>query len=418
MHTPDSAAQEILRYIQPLSPERVSIADAAGRVTTEDTISPLALPPWNNSAMDGYALRSDDVKGKTPVELDVIEEIAAGAFSTETIVSGVCARIFTGAPIPEGADCVIRQEDTTQLDEQSVQIDDDRDAGRNVRLRGEDIQVGDVVVSSGTELQAAHLGVLMSIAQPDVAVVQRPRIAILSTGDEIADLDERDAILEGKKIGSSNTYTVRQLIRDAGGEPVDLGIALDDPKDIMKRLRTAKKVHLIVSTAGVSVGEHDYLRRVLDALNLHEGFWRIRMRPGAPVGFGLVGGLNDVPWLGLPGNPVSTMVTFELFARPVIRRLMGHRKVYRQTISVLAGEDIALGPRLRHFLRVQLGPPDNPAHMPVATLTGAQGSGILTSMMKAHALMIVPEDQPEVRQGAVMRAIVLDDPVHVEEVPY
>lgn len=418
MHTPDSAAREIDRFLTPLDPERVPIAEAAWRVTAEDIVTPLSLPPWDNSAMDGFAMRTEDVQGRTPIVLDIIEEIPAGAFPTKPIEPGTCARIFTGAPVPEGADCVIRQEDTTTVDASHVQVDDDRDASRNVRRRGEDVNEGDTVIPSGTELRAAHVGFLMAIAQEDVAVFRRPRVAVLATGDEIADLDERDAILEGRKIGSSNTYSLRQLIVDAGGDPIDLGIALDDPKEIMDRLRSAPKADLILTTAGVSVGEHDYLRRVLSALNLREGFWRIRMRPGAPVGFGLVGALGDTPWIGLPGNPVSAMVTFELFVRPAIRRLRGHRAIYRRTRSVICGDHITLGPKLRHFLRVRLGPPDNPAHLPVAHLTGPQGSGILSSMLKADALMIVPEDEPSVRPGAVMRAIVLDDPAHVEHVPY
>ena len=406
---------EILANILPLQRERVPISQALGLVLDEDVVSPVNQPHWDNSAMDGYAVRAEDVQGTPPHEFEIIEEIPAGAFPTKQVGPSQSARIFTGAPTPSGADTVIRQEDTTRLDETHVRVDDTRDAGRNVRKKGEDVQQGDTVLRQGTPLEPAALGMLASVACFDVAVHRRPVVAILGSGDEIAGENERDAILSGQKIASSNTYTLAALIERAGAEVLNLGVARDDPDDLRARMLDAAPADLIVTTAGISVGEHDFLHQVLDELHLDKKFWRIRMRPGAPVGFGLVGDLEAIPWIGLPGNPVSTMVTFELFVRPAIRKMVGHTKVFRAVTTVVAAEPITLGPQLRHFLRVKLT--GDPSRLD-AHLTGPQGSGILSSMLHADALAIVSENQSEVRVGEELQAIVLDDHRHVENCPW
>jgi len=230
----------------------------------------------------------------------------------------------------------------------------------------------------------------------------------MGSGDEIVELEQRDAILAGTKIASSNSYTLDALIRRASAEPVNLGIARDSKESLREHLRGAAGADLLVTTGGVSVGEHDLMREVLQDLGGELKLWRIAMRPGAPVGFGLLAGM---PWIGLPGNPVSTMVTFELFARPAIRRLQGHTLPFRRTLPVTVRDQITLGPRLRHYLRaiVEEGQ---------ARLTGPQGSGILTSMALANALLIVPADMPTVPSGTALQALMLDDPQHVAEPPY
>ncbi len=415
MQTPDAAANDILAHVSPLQSERVSISRALGLVLAEDVVSPVDLPHWDNSAMDGYAVRADDLQGTPPHDFDIIEEIPAGAFPTRELGPAQCARIFTGAPIPSGADTVVRQEDTTRLDETRVRVNDIRDAGRHVRKKGEDVQQGDTVLHQGTPLEAAALGMLASVAHFDVAVHRRPVVAILGSGDEIAGENERDAILNGQKIASSNTYTLAALIERAGAEVLNLGITKDDPDDLRARVLDAAPADLVVTTAGISVGEHDFLHQVLENLHLDKKFWRIRMRPGAPVGFGLIGDLDAMPWIGLPGNPVSTMVTFELFVRPAIRKMLGHTKPFRAVTTVIAAEPMTLGPPLRHFLRVKLT--GDPSRLE-AHLTGPQGSGILSSMLHAEALMIVSEDQPVVRAGEELQAIVFDDHRHVEECPW
>lgn len=418
MHTPDTAARSILSHIKALPPETVPVAEAVGRVLADPVTSTVSIPHWDNSAMDGYAVRNADLEAGLR-EFHVGEAIPAGGTPTEAVRTGQCARIFTGAPVPDGADCVIRQEDVTITGESTIRVDDLRDAGagRHVRKRGEDIETGDLVFPAGTPVGPAQLGVLVSLAHDPVSVYRRPRMAVLASGDEIADLDEREAILAGRKVATSNTYTLTALGIAAGASVVNMGIAHDDPADIRRRIEQAADADLIITSAGISVGEHDYLHQVLDQLDTTDRFWRVRMRPGAPVGFGRIGALGGVPWIGLPGNPVSTMVTFELFVRPAVRRMLGHAAPFRHTTPVRAGEAVTLGPPLRHFLRVTLHENQEDA-LPSARLTGPQGSGILTSMARADALMIVPEDQQVVEQGDVLQAIRLDEPRHVEDVPF
>jgi molybdopterin molybdotransferase len=402
------AAIRILAEVRPQPALRIPLDDALDSVLAEDVVSRLDIPAWTNSAMDGYAVRGEDVRGATearPVSLRVVEQLPAGRFPEKVIGPGECARIFTGAPLPRGADSVIRQEDT-DLGATTVLVLKDRDVGVNIRRAGEDIRKGATVLTAGAELGPAQLGVLASLAVAHPLVYRRPRVAILGSGDEIVDIDQPEEILSGRKIASSNTHTLVALVRRAGGEPVNLGIAGDTPEDLRAHLTRALDSDLLVTTAGISVGEHDFVRSVLEELGGELRFWKLRMRPGAPVGFGVLG---RMPWIGLPGNPVSTMVTFELFVRPAIRRMMGHRLPFRRTVSVRVAEPIKLKPKLQHFLR---GIVTEGAGGPEARLTGPQGSGILTSMTLANALLIVPEGQFETPVGATVKALVLDDPVH------
>jgi len=404
--TPAEAARVIVGSVQPLPPERRPLRDALDAVLAEDVASPIDLPPWDNSAMDGYAVRSQDVREGG--SLAVIESVAAGQFPQKSVNAGQAIRIFTGAPLPQGADTVLRQEDTDASTNGAVTVRNTRDAGKNIRRRGEDIRKGTVVLSAGTALGPAQLGVLASIAQDQPLVHRSPRVAFMGSGDEIVDLDQKQEILAGTKIATSNSYTLDALIRRCAAAPLNLGVARDTRESLREHLRGGKDADLVVTTAGVSVGEHDLVRDVLQELGGELKFWRIGMRPGAPVGFGLLGA---VPWIGLPGNPVSTMVTFELFVRPAIRRLQGHPLPFRRTVRVTVREPITLGPRLRHYLRAIVTGSE-------ARLTGPQGSGILTSMARANALLIVPADMSTVAVGTELDAIVLDDPQHVAEPPY
>jgi molybdopterin molybdotransferase len=419
VRSPGEAARTILQDLQPLATERVALLDALGCVLAEDVRSPLDLPPWDNSAMDGYAVRGADFGSaggaaapRAAVELRVVETIPAGGFPTRPLGPGECARIFTGAPLPQGADAVIRQEDTTRLAGDRVRIDDARDVGHNLRRRGEDIRRDSVPLARGTPLGPAQLGVLASLGMAEVPVHRRPRVAILGSGNEIADLDESAAIRAGRKIASSNTYTLLASLRQAGVTAANLGIARDDAADIARRVRTAGDADLLVTTAGISVGEHDQMRQVLEDTGGSLTFWRIRMRPGAPVGYGRLGG---VPWIGLPGNPVSTMVTFELFVRPAIRKLLGYRTFFRRTVPVRVAEPLRYPARLTHFLRAVVVEEDGER---VARLTGPQGSGILTSMAQANALLILPAEQDDVAAGDGLDAILLDEPVHLADPPF
>jgi molybdopterin molybdotransferase len=400
------ALERILAGVPVLPTEDVALLDAQDRVLAEVVDSPVVLPPHTNSAMDGYAVRAEDVRGAakaSPKRLRIIEELPAGRLPTRPVGSGECARIFTGAALPQGSDGVIRQEDTTREGDVVV-IESDRDAGRNVRLAGEDLQKGDRVFEPGTPLGPAQLGVLASMAKSRVQVHRRPRVAILASGDEIADLDEADAILSGAKIASSNSYTLHALVRDAGGIPVMLGIARDTLASMREHFeRGIREADIIVSTAGVSVGEHDFVRGAIEALGATMDFWRVAMRPGSPLGFAQVGGR---PWIGLPGNPVSTMVCFELFVRPALRKMQGHRVLHRRAVRAQM-EDTAKTPgRLIHFLR---GVVRDDAGTLRAKLTGPQGSGILTSMAKANALLVIPEGRDAMLPGETVTAILLGD---------
>lgn len=402
------AALRILADVRRQPALRVPLDDALGSVLAEDVTSPLDVPAWTNSAMDGYATRAVDVRGASrtaPVRLRVVDTIPAGQFPARAIGPGECSRIFTGAPLPDGADTVVRQEDTDGGAE-AVTVLDGRDAGVNIRRAGEDMRRGVTVLTAGTALGPAHLGVLASLAVGHPMVYRRPRVAILGSGDEIVDVDRPDEILSGRKTASSNTHTLIALVREAGGEPLNLGIARDTAESLREHLARAADADLIVTTAGISVGEHDHVRTVLEEMGAVHRFWKLRMRPGAPVGFGLLG---EVPWIGLPGNPVSTMVTFELFVRPAIRAMIGHPLPFRRSRPVRVAEAVTLRPRLQHFLRAVVSEGD--AGLEVR-LTGPQGSGILTSMVKANALLIIPEGQFETPAGSEASAILLDDPRH------
>ncbi len=410
---PAAAARRILSEARRQPPLRVPLDDALGSVLAEDVISPLNIPAWTNSAMDGYAARAEDVRGANPgapVTLRVVESIAAGAFPSRAIGASECARIFTGAPLPEGADSVIRQEDT-DYGTVSVTIGNDRDVGVNIRHAGEDIRKGALAIAAGTELGAAQLGVLASLAVAHPLVYRRPRVGILGGGDEIVDIDRPEEILSGRKVASSNTHTMIALVRQSGGVPVNLGLMQDTPESVRRHLLMATDCDLLVTTAGVSVGDHDHLRAAIEALGRID-FWKLRMRPGAPVGFGEVRG---VPWIGLPGNPVSAMVTFELFVRPAIRVMMGQALPFRAATPVRVAEPIRLGPKLQHFLRAVV----TRGSLGLSVrLTGPQGSGILTSMIRANALLIIPEGQHETAEGELASTILLDEPHHVAEPPW
>jgi molybdopterin molybdotransferase len=407
LSVPD-AATRIVAAVAPLPPVALPLLDAVGTVLAADAISPITLPHWDNSAMDGYAVHGTDVAGAredAPRTLPVVGHIAAGATVPAPLARGQAMQIMTGAPMPPGADTVIRVEDTDG-GSASVQVRKDRDVGKNIRRAGEDVRAGQVAIPAGTAIGAAQVGVLASIGCATVTVHRRPRVAILGSGDELVELDGFAEVLAGRRIVSSNRYTLEALVRLAGGEPISLGHAADSLAAVRALLQRAVDAapDLIVTSAGVSVGEHDHTRTAIEAMGSALDFWRVRMRPGAPLGFGRVQG---IPWIGLPGNPVSAMVTFELFVRPTIRRLLGHARVHRRPVPVVLDEPVSIGAKLTHFYRAIVTPGDDGRLR--ARLTGPQGSGILTSMSLANALLIVPEDATTVPAGETLRALLLGD---------
>lgn len=410
--TVSEACEAILRDVAPLDTESIALRQALGRVLAEDVRSPLALPPWDNASMDGYAVRADDTRGASatnPVSLRVVGTVAAGSSSTRVLAPGEAMRIMTGAPVPAGADSVVRIEDT-DAGETSVRLLSDRDVLRNIRPRGEDVTKGEIAVANRTELHPGHVGLLASVGCATVRVYRRPRVAVLASGDELVDVDRFDEVLSGAKIVTSNSYSLEAAVRQSGAEPVSLGTVGDDPVALRERL-TQCDCDLLLTTGGVSVGAFDFTRSVLAELGVELRFWRVRIRPGAPVGFGT---LRGTPWLGLPGNPVSTLVTFELFARPAIRKMQGHALLFRRPTRVRLAEAVTIAAPLTHFLRADVR---DAADGLVARLTGPQGSGLQSSMARANALLIVPAERTRIEAGELVDALLLRDDVQHAVVP-
>lgn len=408
------AATRIAAAVTPLPVEQFALGEALGCVLAADAVSPITLPHWDNSAMDGYAVHSADVAGATddtPRQLPVVGSIAAGAPVPRALARGEAMQIMTGAPMPPGADTVIRVEDT-DAGISAVRVVKERDIGKNIRRAGEDVTTGQVAIPAGTAIGAAQIGVLASIGYSSVAVHRRPRVAIFGSGDELVELDGFSEVLAGRRIVSSNRYALEALVRLSGGVPISLGHAPDSLEAVRAMLQQAldAKPDLIITSAGVSVGEHDHTRNAIESMGTTLDFWRVRMRPGAPLGFGHVQG---IPWIGLPGNPVSAMVTFELFVRPAIRRLLGHARLHRRAVPVVLEESVSIGAKLTHFYRAVVSTRDD--GVLTARLTGPQGSGILTSMSLANALLIVPEDSTTVPAGHTLHAILLGEDAALTE---
>ena len=404
--TVPDALQTILAGLTPLPAERVPLLDTLGRVLAEDVRSPQAVPPFTNSAMDGFAVRADDVQGATreqPARLAVVGQVAAGDAPGARVTPGAAVRIMTGAPLPEGADTVVRFEET-QTEADGVLILKAPRQGDNVRLAGEDIQAGAVAVAAGTLIRPPVVGLLASLGCAHVLCHRRPRVAVLSTGDELVGLDEP---LAPGKIRNSNEYTLAALVQEAGGVPVCLGIARDQAAHLRAKLREgiAQGVDLILTSAGVSVGDYDMVKEVL-ASEGQMRFWQVAIKPGKPLAFGHVQG---VPLLGLPGNPVATAVAFEAFARPAILKLLGRQGATRVVVPAVLLEEIENSGR-RHYMRAWVR---RQGEGLAVTTRGygvtVQGSGILSSLVWANCLLIVPEDVVHLPAGAVVDVQLLTD---------
>ena len=401
----EEASARILSEIRALGLETVALDKALGRVLGENILATVTMPPWSNSSMDGYAVRSADitpVMSGTPVALKVVATIAAGGFAPRALRRGEAMRIMTGAPVPDGADSVIRKEDTDGGGK-TVHIRDARDVWKNIRPAGEDFQRGDELAKRGWPVKPAVLGVLAATGRQSVRVFRRPRVAIISSGNELVELDEFAQVEAGRKIVSTNSHTLVALTRVAGGLPKDLGIATDTRASLQRKLSAAKRADLILTSAGVSVGDLDHTRDVFDSLGGEQKFWKVKMRPGAPLAFGMLAG---IPWIGMSGNPVSAMVSFELFVRPVLRKMQGYTTFFRRPVRVRLDEEIKTAAKLTHFLRacVTRGQDGSLG----ARLTGIQSSAALTSMAKANALLIVPDTMQKVDKGAELNALMLD----------
>src|SRR3989339_479022 len=342
----EDALQNILDSIAVLGMEKVNILCTLGRVIGEDIHSGRDIPPQDNSAMDGYAVRSADTLGasdKKPVMLEVIEDLPAGAVAQKTIQKGQAARIMTGAFVPEGADAIVQVENTRK-ENGRVAIFAGAQSGLNIRRAGEDVRFGEKVISKGEILCPAHIGMLASLGRSFVFVHQKPLIAIVSSGDELVDIDETSS----SKIVSSNSYSLAALVLECGAIPMQMGIARDRREDLLEKFRAAMRADLIISSGGVSVGDFDLVKDVMKQEGNRMQFWQVAMKPGKPLAFGA---LADVPIIGLPGNPVSSMISFEQFARPAILKMMGHNNLFRKTIMARLTENVSKNPGKRYFIR-------------------------------------------------------------------
>lgn len=397
----EAALEKILSHIQPLGFEKVSLLESQGRVIAEDIYASRDIPPLDNSGMDGYAVRYEDIQhasSSQPVRLEIIEDLPAGSVSKKTLEKGQAIRIMTGAPIPRGADAVVQVEDTTKED-RFAQIFRAVPFGENIRRAGEDVGKGDRVISKGDLIRPAEVGMLASVGRSFVSVFQRPLVAILCTGEELVDVDGR---LDEAKIISSNSYTLAAQVKDSGAIPIQLGIARDRKEDIEEKLRQGIRADVLISSAGISVGDYDLVKDVLKDLGMEMVFWKVAMKPGKPLAFGTIGGK---PAFGLPGNPVSSMVSFEQFVRPSLLKMMGHHQLFRPTIEAILKEDIRKEPGRRHYIRALVSFEKDRYFV---TTTGAQGSGILRSMVRANGLVVIPENQEKIRAGEKVLVQLLD----------
>lgn len=405
-----SEAQEHILDVTPvLSSETVTAAEALGRILTEPVVSTRRIPPADCSAMDGYAVRASDLTGASaekPVTQPVVYEVAAGGSASRPLEAGEAARIFTGAPIPPGADTVVRQEDT-EAEGDRVRILIAPPARDNVRDAGEDLQVGDRVLQPGDPIRPPQIGLLASLGRSMVSVHRRPRVAILSGGDELV---EPDGDVSGGRIVSSNSYTLSAQCREIGADPTYLGIAADDPASVERHFRAALDADFIVSSAGVSVGDHDHVRSVLEKLGCRLEFWGVKMKPGYPLAFGRFdpgpGGAPGPLVFGLPGNPVSASVTFEQFVRPALLLAMGHTACFRPTLRARLAEKLTKKAGRLHFVRVRL---EQDGDDVVATSVGNQSSGVMRSLSLAQGLLIFPLEATELDEGDHVTVQLLDE---------
>ncbi len=387
----EEALETILGKVPILEAEECDLLDAVDRVLAEDVVSDTDIPPFDNSAMDGYAVIAADVSDTSesePVELVVVEDVAAGYVAEAEVTPGTAIRIMTGAPMPRGADSVVMVE-YTQANEDKVRVSRPVKAGENVRYRGEDVSAKDTVLKSGDVLRAAQIGLLAAVGRARVKAIRRPVIGILSTGDEVVDLD---APLAPGKIRNSNSYSLAAQVIAAGAIPARLGIALDTEEDVVAKIGNGLECDALITTGGVSVGDYDMVKIVLERLGKMV-FWKVAMRPGQPLAFGLISG---TPVFGLPGNPTSSMVSFEQFVRPSIRKMSGRTGLGRVEVEAILEEDIKKKPDRRYFMRAVVEQRDGVYY---AQLAGPQGSGMLRPIASADGLLVLPEDATQIKAG-------------------
>ena len=412
------AQTRVIAKAKALEVEHVPLIDAVGRVLGRTATARARMPPWDNSAMDGYAVRAVDVAAAEegdPVRLPVVSFILAGGDPSVRVGPGEACRIMTGAPLPEGADSVIRVEDTDAEEGAAgtIEIRSARDAHRNVRPGGQDMEAGDAVVPAGTRLTSGWIAVLGTAGVDPVPVHRRPVVAILTGGDELRATSDFDDVAAARAIPDSNAPMLAAAVVEAGGIPLLLGPARDDPAELRRWVAQSFGADLLITVGGASMGEADLLKRTLDDDGLRIDFWRARIRPGSPVAFGWLPrpgadpATPPLPLLSLPGNPASAWVTFQLLARPLLGRLSGRHDLFPRVGAALAGDRLPSAERLCHFHRVTLEPPQGDATLPTARLSGHTGSGLVSSLGRADALAVVPEGVGSIAPGEAVEVILV-----------
>ena len=394
----NAALQLVLQSVSTLTTETVRLEHALGRVLAQDVIANRDQPPYDVSAMDGYALRSADLTS-VPVTLTINEDIKAGDMPSKQIQAGECARIMTGAPVPQGADAVLRVEDTQVVGENLVQINTAIKAGNDIRFLGENMRNGEIVLHAGTEITPGVVGILASVKCAELQVYRHPRVAILSTGDELEDMNDP---VDPNKIPNSNSYALMAQVQSLGITPSLLGIARDDPAELEEYLQRGLHFDVLLVSGGSSVGVHDHVRPTLENLGVKMLFWRVSMKPGHPLAFGM----TDKSFVfGLPGNPVSSMVCFEEFVAPALRKMMGHTRLHRRTVTARLTHDVKHKAGRTEFIRVTLAQDE---HGYNATSTGTQSSGVSLSMARADGLLVIPADNTGMKDGDIVSVQLLD----------
>ncbi len=413
----DEAVRRILASARTVGEETVPLARAVGRALAAPVVAEATLPPWDNSAMDGYAVRAHEVTGASPdspVELPVASVVRAGGDAGVVLPPGMAIRIMTGAPIPAGADTVIRVEDTDrEARSGTVRIFSDRDRARHVRAAGQDMREGARLFEQGWSVTPGTLGVLAAAGRAEVLVHRRPSVAVLTTGDELRGPERYDEVRAGLGVPESNGRMLVAMIEAAGGEAYPLGTAADDRDALRSRISAGADADALVTIGGASMGEADLVKEVLDELGFERDFWRVRMRPGSPVSFGWLGraeGRQAV--FGLPGNPSSAFVTFEVFVRPFLLRMAGHRRIFRRVVPCVAEERFDTPADLTYFQRVTVRVRDG---VLVAALTGPQLSGLVRGLALADGLAVVEPARSTVEPGETVDVMLLDDALAVLE---
>ncbi len=395
--TVDEARATVLEHTSPLGSQRVPITETLGRVLAESITAQRAHPPWNNSAMDGYAIQWADIKSATPeqpAKLNLIGEVQAGGRATLPVNTNEAMQIMTGAPVPNGADAVVRVEDTKQTGN-TVAIMKPGKLGDNIRLKGEDIQLGNLVIAANTRVRPAEIGMLATAGHVWASVYQKPTISVLATGDELAEPGET---LNPEKIINSNTFSIAAQTTEAGGQAVIIKAAKDNKTDLEAKIKEALKADIAIIIGGVSLGRYDFVKEVLQELGCQIKFWRVKMRPGHPMTFGFLSNSDKKTLLfGLPGNPVSCMVSFYQFTLPAIRKMQGlTQDLTLPHVEAILEQGITHRPGRRHFARAITLYRDGHYHVRVAE---NQGSGLLSSMTQANSFAILPEDRDHFEKG-------------------